>query len=144
MERAASPPEDWEAAPPCGVFMDRMVVCKTPLGPKFRVRPSHAFDVGDVLKHVRRTGLPLRAVIDLTSTTAPRYDDTAWGPGVAVHRVRCSADDAQDQPPSSHAATLFLLAMRECDGCAVVHCTHGFNRTGYMASLWAVVRVAMQ
>lgn len=146
MTNLIQPPEGWVETPRCGdLCFGRFLPMKAPLDEKFGVPPQKTWSVGHALSATRAVRVPLGVVIDLSSgknfysrTSSP------WG-AVPYHHIRCLSDGDRDEPPSDEAWHEFFLAIdaaeRRSGGArfvTVVHCTHGYNRTGYMLVRWAV------
>lgn len=77
---------------------------------------------------------PIKLVIDLTRSSR-YYDPQNWlDRGVKYVKIPCRG---RGQVPQPEAVTDLVFEMyqylQECPtGVALIHCTHGFNRTGYM------------
>ena len=138
-----SPPHGWVGAPPVGSLVaDVFVPSKTPLDERWssRVPPERRYTPEDALRLASAAagGRKVELVIDLTNSNR-YYDPAAFEKKGAAHvKVACVGKDA---PPDAVAVSRFVyeaskfLAQRGRDGrgksgVILVHCTHGFNRTG--------------
>ena len=138
-----SPPHGWVGAPPVGALVaDVFVPSKTPLDERWfrEVPPERRYTPEDALRLASRAagGRKVELVIDLTNSNR-YYDPAAFEKKGAAHvKVACVGKDA---PPDAVAVSRFVyeaskfLAERSRDGkgkngVILVHCTHGFNRTG--------------
>ncbi|XP_049614027.1 mRNA-capping enzyme-like [Syngnathus scovelli] len=77
------------------------------------------------------------AVIDLTNTTR-YYNGKALG--ACYHKICCKG---HNQCPSPRAVRTFLNLCQAAQGPVYVHCTYGFNRTGYLVCCYLVERRKM-
>ena len=117
---------------------------QTPLGPKFdRVVPEASrFSPAAIADLLASQGRPVGLVIDLTNT-GRYYDPAAWGAAGIMHqKVLCPPRGRVPSAPAmNHFTYLLVRFFLECPGKHVlVHCTHGFNRTGFMIATWLVRR----
>lgn len=136
-------PEDWLEAPPHGEAFHGVLPCKAPLQ-GYAVPAEHAWTPSHARAACARAlGDPPATVVDLTSG-AGFYNRfcSPWG-DAAYSVIPCTARTAaRDDAPTEEAWHAFYLAMasaRAQQGPVLVHCRHGFNRTGYMLCRWAVV-----
>ena len=139
-------PEDWLEAERHGAPIYGVLPCKTPLQghavpAAYAWTPTHA-----VAAAVASFGAHPAAVVDLTSG-AGFYNRTAspWG-SAAYHVIPCQSaanrGSGRDDAPTEEAWHAFYLALKtakDAHGRVVVHCRHGFNRTGFMVCRYAVV-----
>ena len=136
-------PEDWLEAPAHGEPFCGVLPCKAPLQ-GYSVPAEHAWTPAHARAAcIRALGAPPAAVVDLTSG-AGFYNrfSRPWG-DAAYSVIQCTArGSARDEAPSEDAWCAFHLAMAavpDQQAPVIVHCRHGFNRTGYMLCRWAVV-----
>lgn len=140
-----TPPLDWEEAPNHGdYFAGCILPMKTPLGASYKVTPRRTWTVAHA---VRAAGPLLVAACDLTESVVGFYDRSAcpWGDGVTYNHIPCLDGGAgRDAPPTEEAWHAFAIAMLAAEPGpyrrVVVHCKHGFNRTGFMLVRWATMR----
>ena len=141
-----APPHGWVGAPPIGALVaDAFVPSKTPLDERWssRVPTDRRYGPEDALRLASEAagGRKVELVIDLTNSTR-YYDPAAFEKRGARHvKVACVG---KDEPPDATAVSRFVYeaskflaerASREKKegkrgGVILVHCTHGFNRTG--------------
>ena len=117
---------------------------KAPLGRRFvaggAVPPSLSFTPADAVDDFASKGMRLGLVLDLTNT-GRYYDPAEWGSrGVAHQKIFCPPRGRVPHPESvSHFCFEMLRFTTKFPGDFVlVHCTHGFNRTGFMLCSWMV------
>ena len=141
-----APPRGWVGAPPVGALVsDAFVPSKTPLDDRWssRVPPHRRYGPEDALRLASEAagGRKVELVIDLTNSTR-YYDPAAFEKRGARHvKIACVGKDA---PPDAVAVSRFVYeaskfladqrgkAEKRNLGVILVHCTHGFNRTGAM------------
>jgi mRNA-capping enzyme len=131
---------------PTGGLGFNIVPAKTPLGRRFAraVPPDKSFTPADAFRDLQAKGKILGLVLDLTNT-GRYYDPAEWGAlGVAHQKVYCPPRGQTPHPSSVNHFTFELLRFFEAspDKYVLVHCTHGFNRTGYMLASWLARRGA--
>ncbi|RAL37869.1 hypothetical protein DM860_000563 [Cuscuta australis] len=130
-------PYGWLSCPPHGDSIGGLIPSKVPLSDAFnknisrikRYTPSQA--IYDQKCLCREIGL----VIDLTNTYR-YYPESDWtSQGIRYVKIRCPGQDI----PDSESVNKFVdeVAKFRCqhehtNKCVLVHCTHGYNRTGYM------------
>lgn len=133
-------------APAGGVGLN-IVPAKTPLGGRFAraVPADRSFTPRDAYDDLKSKGMELGLVLDLTNT-GRYYDPAEWGAlGVAHQKVYCPPRGQVPHPASVNHFVFELLRFFEAtpDKFVLVHCTHGFNRTGYMLASWLARRAGM-
>ena len=120
----------------CDVF----VPSKVPLSDRWfaRVPPERRYGPAEALAAARVTagGRPVELVVDLTNSSR-YYDPRAFESAGRLAKVACVGKDE----PDPVAVTQFVYvvgkflaerAQRGSNGVILVHCTHGYNRTGAM------------
>lgn len=133
-------------APAGGVGLN-IVPAKAPLGARFAraVPPDRSFTPRDAYDDLKSKGMELGLVLDLTNT-GRYYDPAEFGAlGVAHQKVYCPPRGQVPHPASVNHFVFELLRFFEAtpDKFVLVHCTHGFNRTGYMLASWLNRRAGM-
>ena len=138
-----APPDGWMDAPQQGSLVcDVFTPSKVPLSDRWfaRVPPERRYGPAEALAAARVTagGRPVELVVDLTNSSR-YYDPRAFeSAGASYSKVACVGKDA---PPDPVAVTQFVYvvgkflaerAQRGSNGVILVHCTHGYNRTGAM------------
>lgn len=144
-------PEGWLACPRMSErAFGSFLASKTPLREEFyaRVAEEDRYEPVDALRLAASRGCEVALVIDLTNTS--RYYDASEFErrGVRVHKIRCGgrdgAPDAREASEFVFVARRFLAEVASDAGWVervqrtglqpviMVHCTHGFNRTGAM------------
>jgi mRNA-capping enzyme len=149
-------PDGWLTCPEVGeLCFDLFVPCKVPLGRRFnealperhRFTPAHALAAAAASPRGARERHVL-AVIDLTKTKRYYSPDELRDSGVAYVKLPCSGSEGA---PSALEVNTFCLEVvsllsrwrpRQDSPAAqpvvLVHCTHGFNRTGAMLVHYAM------
>jgi mRNA-capping enzyme len=143
-------PEGWTACPRMSEpFAGMFLASKAPLREQFYadVPREDWYTPDDALALAQSKGRAVAMVIDLTNTS--RYYDASDFEkyGVRVYKIRCAG---RDGAPAPREVSEFVYAVQRCaaemasdpgwqekarQGYAptiLVHCTHGFNRTGAM------------
>jgi len=139
------PPDGWIEAPPQGAIVrDVFVPSKAPLSDTWhadgRVPDDRRYGPNEALAMAKTAsgGRDVELVVDLTNSSR-YYDPKAFDArGAAYVKIACVGKDA---PPDAVAVQQFVYevgkflserAARGGKGLVLVHCTHGFNRTGAM------------
>ena len=117
---------------------------KAPLGRRFvsggAVPPELSFTPADVFDDFASKGMRLGLVLDLTNT-GRYYDPAEWGSrGVAHQKIFCPPRGRVPHPESVNHFCFEMLRFTSKfpQDFVLVHCTHGFNRTGFMLCSWMV------
>ncbi|KAL5709234.1 mRNA guanylyltransferase [Ranunculus cassubicifolius] len=108
-------PDGWLDCPSYGRNVDYLIPSKVPLGDNFDVNGKR-YSWREVIQEQSRLKREIALVIDLTNTT--RYYRASDWSKVDIKHVKV----LQFYSSRKHADKKYIL----------VHCTHGFNRTGYM------------
>ena len=139
----AAPPQDWLVALRHSKPLYGALVCKTPLQ-GYAIPAAEAWTPTHAMAAARDAfGHDPVAVFDLTSGGG-FYNRGArpWGTA-RYHVIPCllaGRSAGRDDPPTEDAWHAFWLAMQAADGGGcIVHCRHGFNRSGWMLCRYAVV-----
>lgn len=143
-------PEGWEKCPRWGDprFFEglNIIPCKVPLDDKFNkfIRPSAKWTLSMAIRELRSKGLEVATVIDLTKSR--HYYDyhremealmQAGIPGDALpqyYKIECRGRGESPQPSEVSEAVwrIFMHHVWYPDKYVLLHCTHGFNRTGFV------------
>ena len=117
---------------------------KAPLGQRFvkagAVPAALSFTPADVVDDFASKGMRLGLVLDLTNT-GRYYDPAEWGArGVAHQKIFCPPRGRVPHPESVNHFCFEMLRFTSKfpQDFVLVHCTHGFNRTGFMLCSWMV------
>ncbi|GMH34397.1 hypothetical protein BSKO_02231 [Bryopsis sp. KO-2023] len=136
--QASRLPPGWLDCPPMGASVGRMIPCKVPLGPHFNdvVPEEQRFNPSIAYNMIQERGLQLGLVIDLTNSYR-YYDPAEWEDnGVQYAKIPCKGRGETPDPVSVNQFVWTVYCfLNECPDNHVqilVHCTHGFNRTGFM------------
>ena len=139
------PPDGWIEAPPQGAIVrDVFVPSKAPLSDTWhadgRVPDDRRYGPNEALAMAKTAsgGRDVELVVDLTNSSR-YYDPKAFDArGAAYVKIACVGKDA---PPDAVAVQQFVYEVGKFlserarsggKGLVLVHCTHGFNRTGAM------------
>jgi mRNA-capping enzyme len=129
-------PPRWLDCPRKGrVVAGKFLPFKTPLSGSFvDMREDSQFSPGMLLEAVRGRGLTMGLVVDLTKTD--RFYDKAdlVSKGVGHYKLKCegfgSAPTAQQSAEFCQVCAHFFT--QHPNQLIGVHCTHGYNRTGFL------------
>ncbi|XP_071480898.1 mRNA-capping enzyme-like [Diadema antillarum] len=136
-------PERWLNCPRKGTLIaGKFLPFKTPLGPKYndQIPEENRFDVPMLFAYMASRQVTLGMVIDLTNTTR-FYDKEEIEKNGAVHfKLQCKGHGAF---PTIEQTSLFIkvcsnFVEKNPDKIIGVHCTHGFNRTGFLICAYLV------
>ncbi|XP_049354303.1 uncharacterized protein LOC125818811 isoform X3 [Solanum verrucosum] len=133
-----SVPKGWLYCPPYGDNIGLIIPSKVPLSESFNknIPPGESYTPKEVIDRQRCLGREIGLVVDLTNTDR-YYPESDWtSHGIRHVKIRCPG---QDSVPDAESVDRFIsevvqLTSQESQASkyAVVHCTHGHNRTGYM------------
>ena len=139
-------PDGWAECPNFGTPIRGIIPSKVPLSRRFldRLPPESRYGPSEALDAFAAHGASVGLVIDLTFTT--RYSDPAeWeARGVRVVKLACRGREGPPDPESVNVFCHVLSNYEKAEAFAaaaeggrrprfaLVHCTHGFNRTGAM------------
>ncbi|OQR91942.1 hypothetical protein ACHHYP_04185 [Achlya hypogyna] len=146
------PPEHWDDVPKMGGCIPvgthpgstaQIVCARVPLDEKYCVAQRHVWTPFDLLETCFEQKQSVHMVIDLTNTFK-YYDGQREFHERNVEYVKMKVEGFADVPSES-IVRRFIKVLTEWDKCliaenhksdyapvAVVHCTHGLNRTGYL------------
>ena len=132
-------PKGWAECPRMGQPLGALIPCKVPLGQKVLGRVADAnlhFAPKDAVQMQAAFGRQVGMVIDLTNTWK-YYDPVEWDHLKVQHvkvacRGRGAAPDEEAVNRFFWIVHCFLALPANAHKFILVHCTHGFNRTGYM------------
>nr|XP_009757827.1 PREDICTED: mRNA-capping enzyme-like isoform X2 [Nicotiana sylvestris] len=131
-------PPGWLDCPASGREIGRIIPSKVPLDETFNycVLPGKRYSLRQVLHQQKVLGRKLGMVIDLTNTTR-YYSSSEWRKEDIKHvKIPCKGRDAVPDNESCHLfvyeVSQFLVRQKDVKKYILVHCTHGFNRTGFM------------
>ncbi|XP_047332466.1 mRNA-capping enzyme-like isoform X2 [Impatiens glandulifera] len=137
-------PPGWLDCPPYGQDICEIIPSKVPLSDAFNenVAPGKRYSFRQVMRNVRVMGKHLGLVIDLTNTTRYYSPDEWKKDGIKHVKIQCKGRGSVPDNEAVNAffceVSQFLIRQKQNNNakqpkkCALVHCTHGHNRTGYM------------
>ncbi|GLC40885.1 hypothetical protein PLESTB_000012700 [Pleodorina starrii] len=139
-------PEGWVKCPKFGdprLFEGLNIIpCKVPLSTKFNqlVGPSGRWTLADAIRQFRGYGMDVATVIDLTKSRN-YYDfnremEELGAMNITYVKVACRGRGESPQPSEVNEAVWHIFTHHSLpetqNKYILLHCTHGFNRTGYM------------
>ncbi|XP_027348894.1 mRNA-capping enzyme-like isoform X1 [Abrus precatorius] len=147
-DRSKLPP-GWLDCPSCGQEIFGTIPSKVPLGESFNdyIIPGKRFSFKQVIHQQRVLGKKIGLVIDLTNTS--RYYPVAdlKKEGIKHVKIQCKGrDSVPDNVSVNHfvyEVTQFLSRQKQSRKYILVHCTHGYNRTGYMIIHYLMRKMSM-
>ncbi|GAB4819049.1 hypothetical protein N2152v2_006095 [Parachlorella kessleri] len=149
-------PKGWRECPRIGKPIERFVPIKVPLGARYdkviepgdRFTPRQAKELADAaVQGLKFQDFPANVgmVIDLTMSRR-YYDPQLWGElNVRYCKVGCRGRGEAPSPETvNYLMGLVMSYINENPGGMVlIHCTHGFNRTGFMIVSYLVRALAL-
>uniref|UniRef100_A0A915BLY8 mRNA-capping enzyme n=1 Tax=Parascaris univalens TaxID=6257 RepID=A0A915BLY8_PARUN len=138
------PPDRWLYCPPMGsVIANHFLPFKTPLCKLYddQIEPKYRFHPRDVFtSNLKGVGRDAKIVlwIDLTKTNRYYSKKEVEQRGCAYKKM---AMKGHGETPSEEETENFCRVVRDClrsnpKGIIAVHCTHGFNRTGFLIAAY--------
>ncbi|GFR49356.1 hypothetical protein Agub_g11382, partial [Astrephomene gubernaculifera] len=139
-------PDGWVKCPRFGDprFFEglNIIPCKVPLSRRFdqQVGPSGRWTLADAIKQFRGYGMEVATVIDLTKSRN-YYDfglemEELGCPPISYFKIECRGRGEAPQPSEVNEAVWHIFTHLSDPLCRdkyiLLHCTHGFNRTGYV------------
>ncbi|KAI5065958.1 hypothetical protein GOP47_0018582 [Adiantum capillus-veneris] len=134
-------PEGWVECPRSGQAIHGLIPSKVPLGAHFNevVEAGKRYSVRNATQQLRARGKEVGMVIDLTNTTR-YYQASEWRDqgGIKYVKIPCRG---RNEVPDNASVNIFVFEVMHfmnvqrssnTNKHILVHCTHGFNRTGYM------------
>lgn len=137
-------PDRWLNCPKIGSLIANIFVpFKTPLDENYRrhiERKELRWEPSTVLGVCEARKIQLGLVIDLTNSTRYYKAEEFTSKGVQYHKIRCRG---HNESPDENAVNDFLKTCTkfmetETNKKIGVHCTHGFNRTGFVICAYMV------
>ncbi|GAV03544.1 hypothetical protein RvY_13947 [Ramazzottius varieornatus] len=135
-------PPRWMNCPRVGEAVGRFLPLKTPLDSRYddKVPPANRFGVDDVFAAARSQGKTIGMWVDLSKTSRFYNRRKVESYGAKYVKVVCSG---HAECPSEQQTQLFIsqvstFLQKSADSLVAVHCTHGFNRTGFMVCSFLV------
>ncbi|KAJ8543176.1 hypothetical protein K7X08_005699 [Anisodus acutangulus] len=131
-------PKGWLYCPPYGDNIGFIIPSKVPLSESFNknIPTGESYTPEELIHKQRCLGREIGLVVDLTNTDR-YYPESDWtSHGIRHLKIRCPG---QDSVPDAESVDRFISEVvqfttqeSQASKYAVVHCTHGHNRTGYM------------
>lgn len=141
MDSDNRPPDRWLECPPFGdVIPDingshRFIPLKTPLGDHIDLPPGYIFTPEIFIDQMKEKKLDVGLLINLTFTTKYYdYNQVMDDLDIEFKQIACRGHNEAPQPHEQNEfiKTCKAFFMRNPKKIIAVHCTHGFNRTGFM------------
>ncbi|MES1902800.1 MAG: hypothetical protein MHPSP_001943 [Paramarteilia canceri] len=128
-------PNRWEKCPKRGqIVADRFIPFKTPLDSKYNnfLSESDRFHVETMIQNPNKHTVSM--IIDLTKTTSYYNSGVVLDLNCQYLKIEC---EGFSEPPTIENVKAFMKGCREFfethpNELIGVHCTHGFNRTGFL------------
>lgn len=132
-------PKGWLECPNIGTVLKRMIPSKTPLSStRYDFIPKEKqFTPIDAIKSIKKLGFELKIVIDLTNTDR-YYDKLEFEKeDIRYEKIRCKGYNNVPEIIDVNRFSWIVIKFYEeyharKNTVIMVHCTHGYNRTGYM------------
>ncbi|KAJ8917433.1 hypothetical protein NQ315_005480 [Exocentrus adspersus] len=137
-------PDKWLHCPPNGnrLILSKFMPLKTPLSSDF----DHQLPAGlrhypqDIFRLARRNKVRIGLWIDLTNTNRYYRREEIQEEGCEYVKIRCKG---HNEAPTESDTQFFISVVHEYivkapHQCIAVHCTHGFNRTGFLITAFLV------
>ncbi|KOB73721.1 mRNA-capping enzyme, partial [Operophtera brumata] len=130
-------PNRWLKCPrkATGLFSDKFLAFKTPLGPKFNAKVPEAdrFTPAMLFTYMHQMKVKVGLWIDLTNTSRFYDKEEIENTGCKYVKMQCrghgETPSLEQTREFIHIVTKFKNETADVIG---VHCTHGFNRTGFL------------
>ncbi|XP_060181411.1 uncharacterized protein LOC132611016 isoform X4 [Lycium barbarum] len=122
-------PAGWLYCPPYGDNIGFIIPSKVPLSESFNknIPPGERYTPKELIDKQRCLGREIGLVVDLTNTDR-YYPESDW----TSHGIRHVKDSVPDAESVDRFISEVMQLTSQASKYAVVHCTHGHNRTGYM------------
>nr|VZI50502.1 unnamed protein product [Spirometra erinaceieuropaei] len=145
MDRRRTPflPPRWLKCPRVGsMLLDLFIPCKTPLDSKFSqvIDQEDVFEPDNLFEYVKPACLGL--IIDLTKSSRFYNRREIENRGCKYVKIACKGNE---ETPTLEQVKLFISLVNKFEeneageGKKIgVHCTHGFNRTGFLIAAYLV------
>ncbi|MBA0848723.1 hypothetical protein Goshw_006212 [Gossypium schwendimanii] len=130
-------PPGWLDCPAVGKEIGCIIPSKVPLGESYNdcVPPGKRYSFKQAVHKQEVSGRKLGLVIDLTNTSRYYQTTDLKKKGIKHVKIQCRGRDAVPENASVNTfvyeVSQFLLRQKS-NKYILVHCTHGYNRTGYM------------
>jgi len=135
------PPPRWEGCPRHGSIIARTFIpFKTPLDSTHNVPEVHAFQPSMMPCIVKQQNMEMGLVIDLTNTT--RFYKSVQFESKNIKYMKLECKGHGECPPKSVVERFIIICRifkaKNPNKIIGVHCTHGFNRTGFLIIAYLV------
>ncbi|XP_057666102.1 mRNA-capping enzyme-like [Diorhabda carinulata] len=145
MGRRNSIPKGWLHCPQNGkrLIADIFMPLKTPLSRRYNVSPKDEYPIQEIFKRAKYNKVHIGLWIDLTNTD--RYYNKEDIEHMDCQYVKLSCP-GHGECPSKNITNEFISICHQFhnkrpDDCIAVHCTHGYNRTGFLIASYLVVKL---
>lgn len=142
------PPPRWINCPRNGQLVEgKFFPFKTPLDHKYnRMIPEHSqFNIGMLFSILRTMELKMGLLIDLTNTN--RYYDSREVEKYNCRYVKLQCRGHGEAPKTEQINEFIVICarfiFRNPSEVVGVHCTHGFNRTGFLIVAYLVEKMSL-
>ncbi|KAG5897441.1 hypothetical protein JTB14_002702 [Gonioctena quinquepunctata] len=143
-------PDGWLGCPQNGIYTiaGKFMPLKTPLDEKFnnKLPPEDTYSPAELFKRARRNKVQIGLWIDLTNTNRYYNKNDIEQEGCQYEKVSCPG---HGDCPSQEATKNFIslvhnFILKRPSDCIAVHCTHGFNRTGFLIVSFLVEKLKIE
>lgn len=124
------------------IIADKFLAFKTPLGPRYdaNIPEANRFQLPMLFAYLDSLKVKLGLIIDLTNTT--RFYDKTEVERAGINHVKMNCKGHGETPTREQVALFINMCDRYFNqnpgGLIGVHCTHGFNRTGFLIIAYLV------
>ncbi|XP_019869452.1 mRNA-capping enzyme [Aethina tumida] len=139
-------PDGWFNCPKYGVLIqNKFMPLKTPLSKNFdtKLPPENRFYPQDIFNVAKSKGIRFGLWIDLTNTDRYYSSHEIFDLDCSYKKLACrGAGELPSRPYVNTFINLIDSYIKENpNDCIAIHCTHGFNRTGFLLVSFFVERL---
>lgn len=138
-----SVPQRWLNCPrKSQIIAEKFLAFKTPLGPRYddEIPEANRFQLPMLFAYLQSLQMRLGLIIDLTNTN--RFYDKTVVERTGIKHIKMQLKGHRETPSKEQVALFIRMCDRYFDqnpGELIgVHCTHGFNRTGFLIVAYLV------
>ncbi|XP_078799034.1 mRNA-capping enzyme isoform X2 [Oryzias latipes] len=140
------PPPRWLNCPRKGhIIADKFLPMKTMLGPRYddQVEEANRFHPSMLFNHLKSLKVKMGLLVDLTNTNRFYDRNDIEKEGIKYVKLACKG---HGECPSKEITATFtrlceLFIQKNPSELIGVHCTHGFNRTGFLICAYLVEKM---
>lgn len=136
-------PKKWKNCPNIAarLLADKFLIFKTPLNGSFKLAEEVSFDVPSVLQYAKDNNIKIGLWIDLTYTYRYYDPEIVKKAGCTYRKLKVEGGGkAPSKKVVGDFTRLCVKYLRSDPGGVIgIHCTHGFNRTGFLVVSFLVM-----